>query len=42
MESRNHAETALTAPAATGGWGCAGRAAVLAKVPVEHQTRQAT
>lgn len=41
MESRNHAETALTAPAATGGWGCARLAAVSAKARGKHRAEQA-
>lgn len=41
MESRNHAETVLTAPAATGGRGCVGLAAVSAKARGKHRAGQA-
>jgi len=41
MESRKYAESALTAPAATGGRGCVGLAAVSAKARGKHRAGQA-
>jgi len=41
MESRNHVETVLTAPAATGGRVCERMAAVSAKARGKHLAEQA-